>query len=123
MRLELVITQFLLHNIPCYTMSKVTEIHKSLVPETERSHILQDHMREIQKTLKEVEKGCSLTTEQNLFLSMEDRTPLSEVTFYLENIHEILAIQEINIRHILYEEQRQRERDYLISVHILRQQS
>ena len=55
-------------------MSKVTEIHKSLVPETERSHILQDHMREIQKTLKEVEKGCSLTTEQNFFLAIEDRT-------------------------------------------------
>ncbi len=104
-------------------MSKVTEIHKSLVPETERSHILQEHMREIQKTLKEVEKGCSLTTEQNFFLSIEDRTPLSEVTFYLENIHEILAIQEINIGQILYEEQIQRERDYQISVHILRQQS
>ena len=104
-------------------MSKVTEIHKSLVPETERSHILQDHMREIQKTLKEVEKGCSLTTEQNFFLSMEDRTPLSEATFYLENIHEILDIQEIDLRHILYEEQRQRERTYQISVHLLRQQS
>ncbi len=104
-------------------MSKVTEIHKSLVPETERSHILQDHMREIQKTLKEVEKGYSLTTEQNLFLSMEDRTPLSEVTFYLENIHEILAIQEIDIGQILFEEQIQRERDFQISVHILRQQS
>ncbi len=97
-------------------MSKVTKIHKSLVPETERSHILQ-------KTLKEVEKGCSLTTEQNFFLSMEDRTPLSEVTFYLENIHEILDIQEIDLRHILYEEQRQRERAYQISVHLLRQQS
>ena len=104
-------------------MSKVTEIHKSLVPETERSHILQDHMREIQKTLREVEKGCSLTTEQNFFLSMEDRTPLSEVTFYLENIHEILDIQEIDLRHILYVEQRQRERAHQISVHLLRQQS
>ncbi len=104
-------------------MSKVTEIHKSLVPETERFHILQDHMREIQKTLKEVEKGCSVTTEQNFFLSMEDRTPLSEVTFYLENIHEILDIQEIDLRHILFEEQIQRERDFQISVHILRQQS
>ena len=104
-------------------MSKVTEIHKSLVPETERSHILQDHMREIQKTLREVEKGRSLTTEQNFFLSIEDRTPLSEVTFYLENIHMILAIQEIDIGQILYEEQRQRERDFQTSVHILRQQS
>ncbi len=104
-------------------MSKVTEIHKSLVPETERSHILQDHMREIQKTLREVEKGCSLTTEQNFFLSIEDRTPLSEVTFYLENIHEILDIQEIDLRHILFEEKIQRERDFHISVHILRQQS
>jgi hypothetical protein len=104
-------------------MSKVTEIHKSLVPETERSHILQDHMREIQKTLKEVEKGCSLTTEQNFFLSKEDRTPLSEVTFYLDNIHMILAIQENDLRHILYEEQSQRERAYQISVHLLRQQS
>ena len=104
-------------------MAKVSEIHTSLVPETERSHILQDHMREIQKTLREMEKGCSLTTEQNFFLSIEDRTPLSEVTFYLENIHMILAIQEINLGQILYEEQRQRERDYQISVHILRQQS
>jgi hypothetical protein len=104
-------------------MSKVTEIHKSLVPEIERSHILQDHMREIQKTLREVEKGCSLTTEQNFFLSIEDRTPLSEVTFYLENIHMILAIQEIDIGQILFEEQRQRERDFQTSVHILRQQS
>ena len=90
-------------------MSKVTEIHKSLVPETERSHILQDHMREIQKTLKEIEKGCSLSANEVLFLSIEDRTPLSEVTFYLENIHMILAIQEIDIGQILYEEQRQRE--------------
>ena len=104
-------------------MSKVTEIHKSLVPETERSHILQDHMREIQKTLKEVEKGCSLTTEQNFFLAIEDRTPLSEVTFYLDNIHEILAIQEIDIGQILFDEQIQRERDFQISVHLLRQQS
>ena len=103
-------------------MSKVTEIHKSLVPK-ERSHILQDHMREIQKTLREVEKGCSLTTEQNFFLSIEDRTPLSEVTFYLENIHEILDIQEIDLRHILFEEKIQRERDFHISVHLLRQQS
>ena len=104
-------------------MSKVTEIHKGLVPETERSHILQDHMREIQKTFREVEKGCSLTTEQNFFLSMEDRTPLSEVTFYLENIHEILDIQEIDLRHILFEEKIQRERDFQTSVHLLRQQS
>ena len=104
-------------------MARVSEIHASLVPEIERSHILQDHMREIQKTLKEVEKGCSLTTEQNFFLSMEDRTPLSEVTFYLENIHEILAIQEIDIGQILFEEQIQRERDFQISVHILRQKS
>ena len=103
-------------------MSKVTEIHKSLVPK-ERSHILRDHMREIQKTLREVEKGCSSTTDQNFFLSIEDRTPLSEVTFYLENIHEILDIQEIDLRHILFKEQRQREHDYQISVHILRQQS
>jgi hypothetical protein len=43
-------------------MSKVTEIHKSLVPEIGRYHILQEHMKEIQKTLKEVEKGCSLPT-------------------------------------------------------------
>ncbi len=104
-------------------MSKVTEIHKSLVPETERSHILQDHMRENQKTLREVEKGCSLTTEQNFFLSIEDRTPLSEVTFYLENIHEILDIQEIDLRHILFEDKIQRERDFHISVHLLRQKS
>ena len=104
-------------------MSKVTEIHKSLVPETERSHILQDHMREIQKTLKEIEKGCSLPANEVLFLSIEDRTPLSEVTFYLENIHMILAIQEIDIGQILYEEQRQKERDFQTSVHILRQQS
>ena len=104
-------------------MSKVTKIHKSLVPEIERSHILQDHMREIQKTLREMEKGCSSTTEQNFFLSIKERTPFSEVTFYLENIHMILAIQEINIGQTLYEEQRQRERDYQTSVHILRQQS
>ncbi len=104
-------------------MARVSEIHASLVPEIERSHILQDHMREIQKTLKEVVKGCSLTTDQNFFLSIQDRTPLSEVTFYLENIHMMLAIQEINIGQILYEEQRQRERDYQTSVHILRQQS
>ena len=103
-------------------MSKVTEIHKSLVPK-ERSHILQDHMREIQKTLKEIEKGCSLSANEVLFLSIEDRTPLSEVTFYLENIHMILAIQEIDIGQILDEEQRQKERDFQTSVHILRQQS
>ncbi len=35
----------------------------------------------------------------------------------------ILATQEINIGQILYEEQRQRERDYQNSVHTLRQQS
>ena len=104
-------------------MSKVTEIHKSLVPETERSHILQDHMREIQKTLKEVEKGSSLTTEQNLFLSMEDRTPLSQVTYYLETIPLTLAIQDFNIGYKLENEQRQREKEYYISVHLLRQQS
>jgi hypothetical protein len=104
-------------------MAKVCEIHASLVPEIERSHILQDHMREIQKTLKEIEKGCSLPANEVIFLSIKDRTPLSEVTFYLENIHMILAIQEINIGQILYEEQRQRERDYQTSVHILRQQS
>ena len=103
-------------------MSKVTEIHKSLVPK-ERSHILQDHMREIQKTLKEVEKGCSLTTEQNFFLSIEDRTPLSQVTYYLETIPLTLAIQDFNIGHKLESEQRQREKDYYISVHLLRQQS
>ena len=45
------------------------------------------------------------------------------VTFYLENIHMILAIQEIDIGQILYEEQIQRERDFQTSVHILRQQS
>jgi hypothetical protein len=104
-------------------MSKVIEIHKSLVPEIERSHILQDHMREIQKTLKEIEKGSSLSANEVIFLSIKDRTPLSEVTFYLENIHMILAIQEIDIGQILYEEQRQRERDFQTSVHILRQQS
>jgi hypothetical protein len=85
-------------------MAKVSEIHASLVPEIERSHILQDHMREIQKTLKEIEKGYSLTANEEIFLSIKDRTPLSEVTFYLENIDMILAIQEINIGQILYEE-------------------
>ena len=104
-------------------MSKVTEIHKSLVPEIGRYHILQEHMKELQKTLREIEKGCNRPTDKKTFLSIKDRTPLSQVTYYLENIHEILAIQEINIGHILYEEQRQRERDYQTSVHTLRQQS
>jgi hypothetical protein len=35
----------------------------------------------------------------------------------------ILAIQEIDIGQILDEEQRQKERDFQTSVHILRQQS
>ena len=104
-------------------MARVSEIHASLVPEIERSHILQDHMREIQKTLREIEKGCSLPTNKKTFLSIKDRTPLSHVTYYLENIHMTLAIQDINIGQILYEEQRQREKDYHTSVHILRQQS
>ncbi len=101
-------------------MSKVTEIHKSLVPEIGRYHILQEH---IQKTLKEVEKGCSLPKKKRTFLSPKDITPLTEVTYYLDNIHLSLAIQDFNIGHILESEQRKREKDYYISVHILRQQS
>ena len=104
-------------------MSKVTEIHKSLVPEIERSHILQDHMREIQKTLREVEKGCNRPTDKKTFLPIKDRTPLSQVTYYLETIPLTLAIQDFNIGHKLESEQRQREKEYYISVHLLRQQS
>jgi hypothetical protein len=104
-------------------MSKVTEIHKNLVPEIGRYHILQEHMKEIQKTLKEVEKGCTLPSKKRTFLSPKDITPLTEVTYYLENIHLSLAIQDFNIGHKLESEQRKREKDYYISVHILRQQS
>jgi len=104
-------------------MSKVTEIHKSLVPEIGRYHILQEHMKELQKTLREIEKGCNRPTNKKTFLSIKDRTPLSQVTYYLETIPLTLAIQDFNIGHKLESEQRQRERDYQISVHILRQQS
>jgi hypothetical protein len=105
-------------------MSKVTEIHKSLVPEIGRYHILQEHMKEIQKTLKEVEKGCSLpTNKRRTFLSPKDITPPTEVTYYLENNYLSLAIQDFNIGHKLESEQRKREKDYYTSVHVLRQQS
>ncbi len=104
-------------------MSKVTEIHKSLVPEIGRYHILQEHMKELQKTLKEIEKGCNRPTDKKTFLSIKDRTPLSQVTYYLETIPLTLAIQDFNIGHKLESEQRQREKDFQTSVHILRQQS
>ena len=104
-------------------MSKVTEIHKSLVPEIGRYHILQEHMKELQKTLREIEKGCNRPTNKKTFLSIKDRTPLSQVTYYLETIPLTLAIQDFNIGQRLESEQRQREKDYYTSVHILRQQS
>jgi hypothetical protein len=80
-------------------------------------------MKELQKTLKEVEKGCSLTTNKRTFLSPKDITSFTEVTYYLENIHLTLAIQDFNIGQRLESEQRKREKDYYTSVHILRQQS
>jgi hypothetical protein len=104
-------------------MSKVTEIHKSLVPEIGRYHILQEHMKELQKTLREIEKGCNRPTDKKTFLPIKDRTPLSQVTYYLETIPLTLAIQDFNIGHKLESEQRQREKEHYISVHLLRQQS
>ena len=104
-------------------MSKVTAIHASLVPEIGRYHILQEHMKELQKTLREIEKGCNQPTNKKTFLSIKDRTPLSQVTYYLETIPLTLAIQDFNIGQRLESEQRQREKDYYTSVHILRQQS
>jgi hypothetical protein len=85
--------------------------------------MLQDHMREIQKTLREIEKGCNLPTNKKTFLSIKDRTPLSQVTYYLETTSLTLAIQDFNIGQKLESEQRKREKDYYISVHVLRQQS